>query len=100
MVGDCLLVLGLTAFPAAGDSAGALQSETIKVSERKRSLALHLAAGIVLTVVGLEVMREALRSHGHGPPVVPEEGGVLSGGWHPQFAAVIAALRGAPCASP
>ena len=40
----------------------------VDVSERVLSLALHLAAGIVLAVVGLELMPEALHA---SPPWVP-----------------------------
>jgi ZIP family zinc transporter len=63
-----LLVLGLAALPAAGNFLGGFLAEVFKVSERVLSLALHLAAGIVLAVVGLELMPEALRAN---PPWVP-----------------------------
>lgn len=63
-----LLVLGLAALPAAGNFAGGVLAELRPVSERVLSLALHLAAGIVLAVVGLELMPEALRGN---PPWVP-----------------------------
>ena len=62
------LVLGLAALPAAGNFLGGLASEVKNVSERVLSLALHLAAGIVLAVVGLELMPEALQA---SPPWVP-----------------------------
>lgn len=55
-----LLVLGLAALPAAGNFLGGVLAEMVNVSERMLSLALHLAAGIVLAVVGLELMPEAL----------------------------------------
>ena len=55
-----VLVLGLSALPAAGNFLGGLLAEMVDVSERTLSLALHLAAGIVLAVVGLELMPEAL----------------------------------------
>jgi ZIP family zinc transporter len=55
-----LLVLALAALPAAGNLLGGLISETVDVSERTLSVALHLAAGIVLAVVGLELMPAAL----------------------------------------
>jgi ZIP family zinc transporter len=73
-----LIVLGLAALPAAGNFAGALLSETIKVSERMLSLALHLAAGIVLAVVGLELMPEALQAT---PAWVPILAFVAGGGF-------------------
>lgn len=62
------LVLALAALPAAGNFLGGLASEMFTVSERALSLALHLAAGIVLAVVGLELMPEALSGN---PPWVP-----------------------------
>jgi ZIP family zinc transporter len=55
-----LLVLSLAALPAAGNLLGGVLAELVEVSERTLSLALHLAAGIVLAVVGLELMPEAL----------------------------------------
>ncbi len=63
-----ILVLALAALPAAGNFLGGLASEVVDVSERALSLALHLAAGIVLAVVGLELMPEALHA---SPPWVP-----------------------------
>ena len=63
-----VLVLALAALPAAGNLLGGLASEARDVSERTLSLALHLAAGIVLAVVGLELMPEALEAT---PPWVP-----------------------------
>ncbi|WP_299169860.1 ZIP family metal transporter [uncultured Arthrobacter sp.] len=62
------LVLALAALPAAGNLFGGLAAEAFKVSERVLSLALHLAAGIVLAVVGLELMPEALAGN---PPWAP-----------------------------
>ena len=62
------LVLALAALPAAGNFFGGLVAEAIEVSERALSLALHLAAGIVLGVVGLELMPEAMTA---SPPWVP-----------------------------
>lgn len=63
-----LLVLALAALPAAGNFLGGVVAEVFSVSERTLSLALHLAAGIVLAVVGLELMPEALSAR---PPWVP-----------------------------
>jgi ZIP family zinc transporter len=57
-----LLVLGLAALPAAGNFLGGVLAELMEVSGRTLSLALHLAAGIVLAVVGLELMPEALNA--------------------------------------
>lgn len=63
-----VLVLALAALPAAGNFLGGLAAELVDVSERALSLALDLAAGIVMAVVGLELMPEAL---GASPPWVP-----------------------------
>ena len=56
------LVLALAALPAGGNFFGGVLAEVFRVSERALSLALHLAAGIVLAVVGLELMPEALEA--------------------------------------
>lgn len=50
------LVVGSAALPAVGNFAGGVLAEVFHVSERVLSLALHLAAGIVLAVVGLDVL--------------------------------------------
>lgn len=55
-----LTVIGLAALPAAANFVGGVAAEVFRVSERGLSLALHLAAGIVLGVVGLELLPEAL----------------------------------------
>lgn len=49
-------VLALILLPAAGNMAGGGLAEVIDVSQRTLSLALHAAAGIVLAVVGVELM--------------------------------------------
>ncbi len=49
-------------------AAGEALAETLHVSELVLSLALHVAAGIVLAVVGLELMPEALQA---SPPWIP-----------------------------
>lgn len=53
-------VLLLAALPAAGNVVGGLLAEIFRVSERFLSIALHFAAGVVLAVVGLELMPRAL----------------------------------------
>jgi ZIP family zinc transporter len=55
-------VMGLAALPALANFVGGGLAEIFRVSARALSLALHLAAGIVLAVVGLELMPEALQS--------------------------------------
>ncbi len=48
--------------PAVANFAGGAAAEVLDVSDRTLSLALHLAAEIVLAVVGLELMPEALEA--------------------------------------
>lgn len=62
-------VLMFAALPATGNFVGGLLSETFTVSRRMLSLALHLAAGIVLGVIGIELMPRAL-SNGNQPWIV------------------------------
>lgn len=63
-------VLLLSLLPAAGNIAGGVLAEIIDVSERALSLALHLAAGVVLAVVGLELMPTALAVQPAWVPIV------------------------------
>ncbi len=58
---EFLVVMGLAALPALANFLGDALAEVFRVSARSLSLALHLAAGIVLAVVGLELMPEALQ---------------------------------------
>jgi ZIP family zinc transporter len=60
-MGRFLLVLELCLLPAAGNFAGAVGAECFRFTERRLSLALHAAAGVVLAVVAVEIMPEALR---------------------------------------
>lgn len=69
--------MGLAALPAMANFAGGGLAELVRVSGRTLSLSLHLAAGIVLAVVGLELMPEALRAT---PPWVPLLAFVAGGG--------------------
>lgn len=55
-----IAVLALATLPALGNIGGGVLAEVFRVSEQKLSLALHLAAGIVIAVVGIELMPEAL----------------------------------------
>lgn len=70
-----VLVLALAALPAAGNFIGGLAAEMVEVSERTLSLSLHLAAGIVMAVVGLELMPEALAASTPWVPVLAFVGG-------------------------
>ena len=65
---EFLVVMGLASLPALANFVGGGLAEVFRVSAKGLSLALHLAAGIVLAVVGLELMPEALRA---SPPWVP-----------------------------
>jgi ZIP family zinc transporter len=67
-VNEFLIVLSLALLPAVANFAGGAAAEIVKVSDRTLSLSLHLAAGIVLAVVGLELMPEALAAT---PPWAP-----------------------------
>lgn len=64
------LVLALAALPALGNFAGGLLAEFVHSSKRMLNLALHLAAGIVLGVVGLELVPEALSASQPWVPLV------------------------------
>ena len=55
-------VLLLALMPAAGNFAGGLLAEVVKISRLRLSLALHAAAGIVLAVVAVELMPRALEA--------------------------------------
>jgi ZIP family zinc transporter len=59
---DYLKVLGLALLPAGGNFVGGVLAETFNVSARALSIALHAAAGIVLAVIGIELMPEALEA--------------------------------------
>ena len=74
---EYLTVLALAALPAAGNFAGGLFAEFVSVSDRLLSLALHAAAGIVLGVVGIELMEQVLQAE---PPWVPLLAFVAGGG--------------------
>ena len=59
---DYLKALLFAALPALGNFGGGLLAEKFNVSQRTLSLALHLAAGIILGVVAVELMPEALKA--------------------------------------
>ena len=72
-----LLVLALLALPALGNWVGGALAELVPVSRRTLSLALHAAAGIVLGVVGLELVPEALEATPAWVPILAYVGGGL-----------------------
>jgi ZIP family zinc transporter len=53
-------VLLLALLPAPGNFLGGVFAELLHVSRRTLGLALHVAAGVVLAVVGIELVPEAL----------------------------------------
>jgi ZIP family zinc transporter len=63
---DYLYVLALALMPAVGNFAGGGLAEVIPTSPRMLSRALHMASGIVLAVIGVELMPTALS--GSAPP--------------------------------
>lgn len=71
------LVLLFAALPAAGNFVGGLLAEVLPFSRRGVSLALHAAAGVLLAVVGLELMPAALDTD---TPWVPIAAFVAGGG--------------------
>jgi ZIP family zinc transporter len=56
------VALGFAALPACGNFAGGLIAEFSRLSNQVLSLALHFAAGIILAVVGIELMGTALQT--------------------------------------
>ena len=76
---DYLTALALAALPALANFSGGLAAEVSRVSARSLSLALHLAAGIVLAVVAVELIPKAL---GVDRPWVPILAFVLGGGFY------------------
>ena len=86
-----LLVLALALLPAFANFAGGALAEVFRLSERALSLALHLAAGIVLAVVGLELMPAALEVD---QPWVPLLAFVVGGAVFIGLDRVIGTVRG------
>lgn len=63
---EYLSVLALALMPAFGNFAGGLLAEWMTTSRRMLNRALHAASGILIAVVGVELMPEALG--GSAPP--------------------------------
>lgn len=76
---DYLTALALAALPAFANFGGGVLAEAFRVSSKALSLALHLAAGIVLAVVAVELIPEALSVD---TPWVPIVAFVLGGGFY------------------
>jgi ZIP family zinc transporter len=90
-MGDLLFVLGLALLPGVSNFTGGLIAEAVDVSQRTLSLALHLAAGIVLGVVGLELMPRALEA---SLPWLPLLAFVLGGAFFLGLGRVIGYVQG------
>lgn len=73
-----LSTLALSAMPAIGSYIGGLFSEIIPPSKGNLSLTLHAAAGVILSVVGVEIMPEMLAAD---PPWLIFLAFVLGGGF-------------------
>ena len=67
---EFLIVLGFATLPALGNVLGALLAEVLPLSQRLLSLALHFAAGIILAVVGTELMAQVLAATPVWPPLL------------------------------
>lgn len=59
---DYLIAVALAAMPALGNFTGGMIAEITTVSKRMLSLALHAAAGIVVAVVGVELMPRVIQA--------------------------------------
>lgn len=88
---EYLTVLALAALPAAGNFAGGLVAEFFPTSDRVLSLALHTAAGIVLAVVGVELMEQVLQAQ---PPWIPVLAFVAGGGAAVGLDVLVGFIRG------
>ena len=91
-----LLALALAAMPALGNFAGGLLAETFRASQRTLSLALHVAAGIVLAVVAVELLPESFEA---APAWVIVLAFVLGGGFFMLADSVIERLGGSRSSS-
>lgn len=59
---ELLIILLLSLLPALGTFAGGIAAEFFKISRKNLSLALHLAAGIILAVISVELIPHALEA--------------------------------------
>jgi len=75
---EWLWALALATMPAMGNFSGGVLAELLPVSRRALSLALHLAAGVVLAVVAVELVPGAMEG---GPPWLMIVAFVAGGGF-------------------
>ena len=92
MVNDYLSALALALLPAAGNFAGGLLAEVVPASRQILSRALHVAAGILIGVVAIELMPESLG--GGVPPWVAVIGLCLGGLFYILLEWTLDAVRG------
>jgi ZIP family zinc transporter len=59
---ELLLILLFSLLPALGTFAGGIAAEFFKISRKNLSLALHLAAGIILAIISVELIPHALEA--------------------------------------
>ena len=62
MTNELLHVVGLSLLPAAGNFGGGMFAEWLQPSNILLNRALHVAAGIIIAVIAIEVMPEALQA--------------------------------------
>lgn len=63
-------MLALASLPALGNFAGGAVAEVVDISPRTLSLALHVALGILLAVVGIELVPEAFKETPRWVPIL------------------------------
>lgn len=59
---EFLLIILFSLLPALGTFAGGIVAEFFKIDKKNLSLALHLAAGIILAVISIELMPQILKA--------------------------------------
>ncbi len=60
---EFLLIILFSLLPALGTFAGGIAAEFLKIDRKNLSLALHVAAGIILAVISIELMPEILKAN-------------------------------------
>jgi zinc transporter, ZIP family len=60
---EFLLILLFSLLPALGTFAGGAAAEFFKIGMKNLSLSLHLAAGIILAVISIELMPQILKAN-------------------------------------
>ena len=69
-MGEFIQVLLFAAMPATGNFLGGMAAEVRQVSDKTLSLSLHFAAGVILAVVGIELIPGALEIKQSWIPIV------------------------------